>query len=298
MSSIGYHIIECKVPCNFCFGLKDRAHFADIRKEGVGEGAVDLIRGLYTSASGMLVESLRADVTANNLANVNTVAFKQERTAVAAFPEMLLHRLEGRQPAGAPAIGPLGTGAAIDEASADWTSGPLQHTGRSLDVALVESGFFVVESGEGTVAYTRDGSLNVAAEGWLVDAMGNRVLGAAGPIQLATSDEPVGSVAITDDGGVVVDGDRIGELLRVDFAEPRALQRLGGNLWQATEWSGEAEPVAAQVRGESLERSNVNIVGEMVTMIEVQRAYEANQRVIRAHDETLEKAVNELGAVR
>src|SRR5690625_30134 len=174
MSSIGYHIIECKVLRNFCFGLKDRAHFADIRKEGVGEGAVDLIRGLYTSASGMLVESLRADVTANNLANVNTVAFKQERTAVAAFPEMLLHRIEGHQPAGAPAIGPLGTGAAIDEASADWTVGPLQHTGRSLDVALVESGFFVVEFGEDGVAYTRDGRFNLSADGWLVDAMGNR----------------------------------------------------------------------------------------------------------------------------
>lgn len=261
-------------------------------------GAVDLIRGLYTSASGMLVESLRADVAANNLANVNTVAYKQQRTAVAAFPEMLIHRVEGRQPAGAPAIGTLGTGAAIDEEGADWTVGPLQHTGRSLDVALVESGFFVVEVGEDAVAYTRDGRFSVSADGWLVDAMGNRVLGTAGPIQVAAPGTTPSSITFSDDGGVYVDSNRVDELLRVDFENPRALERLGHNLWQANEWSGEAEPVAAQVRGESLERSNVNLVGEMVTMIEVQRAYEANQRVIRAHDETLEKAVNELGVVR
>lgn len=252
-----------------------------------------MLRGLYTSASGMLVESMRADLVANNLANVDTVGFKRQVAAVAAFPEMLLQRVEAGR---STPIGRLGTGAAIDAEVPDFTPGPLQQTGRSLDVALVGGGFFAVETGDGEFALTRDGRFHISADGWLVDIAGRRVLGEDGPLQLGEGVSET-DIVISDDGTVHVAGEPVGRIARYTVANPLALERLGGGLWRFNEASGEPEPTDAPVRSGMLERSNVNVVLEMVQMIEVTRAYEASQRVIQAYDEILQKTVNELGAL-
>lgn len=249
-----------------------------------------MIRGLYTAGSGMLLEGLRADVVANNLANVSTVGYKRERTATAAFPELLLQRVNDGQTA--PVIGRFGSGAALDEASPDLQAGPLRHTGRALDVAWVTDGFFAVEGALGEVWYTRDGRFQVDAEGWLLHSSGRRILGVDGPVRL-TQGEPLGSVLVSDDGQIWVDGQSVAQLAGFDFAARAALERRGENLWRAED----QVPVVVRVRSEYVEQSNVNVVAEMVKMIQVQRAYEANQRVIQAHDEILSKAVNEVGTV-
>lgn len=261
-----------------------------------------MVRGLYTAASGMLVEAMRTDVVANNLANVNTVGFKRDRTIARTFPEMLLRRVDD-QPAGkvprgghAPRIGRLGTGAALEGTYPEMQPGPFQHTGRALDVALVTEGFFAVEYGEG-LAFTRAGSFHVTSDGWLADASGRRVLGLDGPIQLhAPGEVPPSSVAIGRDGVITVDGEEVGQLAMYQFAQAPFLQRLGENLWLATEAAGEMTVQPAVLEAEHLERSNVNVVAEMVKLIQVQRAYEANQRVIQAHDEALGRAVNDIAA--
>jgi len=274
-----------------------------------------VLRGLYTSASGMLAEQVRVDVLSHNLANVQTVGFKRQAVLQSAFPDMLLQRVHdpvvlGGAPAAAgrpgargtqggvgfaydprPVIGRLGTGTYIDGTYSDMTGGTLRHTGNPLDLALEGSGFFAVETPAG-LRYTRDGRFTLDGEGWLVTAEGHRVLGEAGPIQIQGTE-----VHVTEEGEIWVDGAPVAVLALRDFPEPQGLLREGSSLWAATEASGPAQPAEARVHGGYLEESNVNVVMAMVELIAAYRAYEANQRVIQAFDQTLGKAVNELGRV-
>ena len=269
-----------------------------------------MLRGLYTSASGMLAEQVRVDVLSNNLANVQTAGFKRQTVVQSAFPEMLLRRVYdpvpvsgGVAPAGAsgqatgalydprPVIGRLGTGTYIDGTYSDLSPGALRYTGNPLDMALEGQGFFTVETPAG-VRFTRDGRFTLDADGWLVTLEGHRVLGEAGPIQIQGRD-----VHVTEGGEVWVDGALAGVLALRDFADPQGLVREGSSLWAPTAWSGQPQPAAARVREGYLEESNVNVVTAMVELIAAYRSYEANQRVIQAYDQTLGKAVNELGRV-
>lgn len=261
-----------------------------------------MIRGLYTAASGMLVEQIRTDVVANNLANVDTVGFKRDATIATAFPELLLRRIDdqtsqhGLPTNSSPRIGRMGTGVALEGTFADLRQGAFQHTGRPLDVALVTEGFFALENGEG-MSFTRDGRLHVTAEGWLTDASGRRVLGVDGPIAIhAPGETPPASIVIGKDGMIEVDGEQVGQLAMYTFDQPAFLRRLGDNMWEATDAAGEINVQAALVEAEHVEKSNVNVVSEMVKMIQVQRAYETNQRVIQTHDETLGRAVNDIAS--
>lgn len=263
-----------------------------------------MVRGLYTASSGMLVESLRSDVVANNVANVNTVGFKRDRSVVAAFPDMFIHRIHDQPevPHKARAdhkpvpVGRLGTGAALEGTWTDFQPGALRYTGRALDVALVEDGFFAVQDGE-DVLFTRNGQFYVNAEGVLTNAQGQEVVGVDGPIVVSEPDgSPVNSVVISRTGEVTADNEIVGQLAMYQFENPEFLQRLGDNMWQQTDDAGEMQIQAALVEAEHVEQSNVNVVSEMVKMIQVQRAYEANQRVIQAHDEVLGRAVNDISA--
>lgn len=262
-----------------------------------------MVRGLYTAASGMLAEALRTDVVANNLANVDTVGFKRDRTIATAFPEMLIRRVNdpvtvaGKSLPHAPRIGTLGTGVALEGTYTDMQQGALRQTGRPLDVALLGPGFLAVQNGD-ELAYTRGGRLQVNADGWLTDFAGRLVMGVDGPIRLYEPGESLpASFLIQSDGSVLVEGVQVGQLAQYRFSGAPYLERLGENLWRATDASGEAEVGPASVEAGSLEASNVNVVAEMVKLIQVQRAYEANQRVVQAHDQVLDRAVNEIANV-
>ncbi len=258
-----------------------------------------MLRGLYTSASGMLAEQVRVDVIANNLANVQTAGFKRETVLQSAFPDMLLRRINDLagtvQGAGGgasdprPVIGRLGTGTYIDGTYADWSPGPLRYTGNPLDLALEGEGFFTVETAAG-LRYTRNGRFTLDGDGWLVTMEGHRVVGEAGPIQILGSE-----VHVTDQGEVWVDGAPVAVLALRGFADPQGLLREGGSLWAATELSGEPTPAGPRVHAGHVEDANVNVVGTMVELISAYRSYEANQRVIQVYDQTLSKAVNDLG---
>jgi len=257
-----------------------------------------VLRGIYTSASGMLLEGIKTDVIANNLANAATTGFKRQQFAVRAFPEMLIQRINdplrlgGRTVDPRPVIGRLGTGAALDELALDMTPAPLRFTGNLLDLAIAGPGFFAVQTETGEVAYTRDGRLAVGADGLLRTAGGHVLLGVDGPIAVGSA------VPVIDElGQVYVDGEVVGRISLWEFEEPRALGRLGGNLLVPTPGSG--PPVPAQgstIERGYLEQSNVNVVREMVDLITVQRAYEANQKVIQAQDETLGRLISDAAA--
>lgn len=244
-----------------------------------------MIRGLYSSASGLLAESTRNDVIASNLAGLSVPGFRRDVATVAAFGPTLDYTAGG---AGAGLTGPS---AMLDSrVSVDLQPGAVRATGNRLDLALEGPGYFAVQTRNGE-AYTRGGAFRLDAAGRLTTAAGGPVLGAAGPIVLRG-----GQVEVRDNGDVLVDGARVDRLKVVEFAPNAQVAKLGDGLLRLT--AGQVRPAGAtQVRQGYLEEANVNAVSELAGMIASLRAFEASQRALQANDQTLEKAIGEVGRV-
>lgn len=245
-----------------------------------------MLRGIYTAATGMMVQTAREEAIANNLANADTTGYKRVEAVARTLAQLPLRRMGDGLAANGPAVGVLGAGAALAATTSLLTQGGLRATGNPLDLALAGAGFFAVETPAG-VRYTRDGAFMVDRDGYLVNAAGYRVLGQAGAIRLGD-----GRVEVDDKGQVMVDGTVRGQLLLVDFPAGTELAREGGNLFSAP--PGSQIQAAPAVKAGYLELANVQPVKEMVDLIAVMRAYEAGQRLIKAHDETLGQAVNDI----
>ncbi len=282
-----------------------------------------MLRGIYTGAAGMVVQQNRLDALSNNLANVDTTGYKRDTPIQKAFPELLIRRMSDdgvRQfplrsfPVGsfdvAPVVGRVGTGVETNEYFTVFSQGGLRQTENPFDLALEGRGFYVVDTPYGE-RYTRNGSFLIGAEGMLVTKQGYPVLGEDGPIHLKLNnfvvdedgviyenatfaDDPQRLVSMREnewDDTVEVDRLRI-----VDMRNIRYLRKQGDSFWTTTEESGDAFTMIAdrpKVRQGFLESSNVNPVTEMVQLIEVNRAYEANQRAIQSHDEMTARLINE-----
>jgi flagellar basal-body rod protein FlgF len=222
------------------------------------------------------------DVVANNIANINTSGFKSEQVL---FEEYLMPVARDRD------------FAALDQQLSftdDWTTmhnmagGALVQTGNPLDVALQGEGFLAIETAAGE-RYTKSGSLAIDATGTLVDLNGNPVLGNGGPIQFAAGET---DIAIGEDGSVSSSAGQKGRLRIVEFTNPQDIMREGGNLWSGT---NPIEATATRVLQGSIEKSNVNGVGEMAEMIRVQRAYESVASLISKQDDQRRSAIQKLG---
>ena len=266
-----------------------------------------MIRGLYTSCSGMLAMEGYLDVVANNLANANTTGFKRDETIFREFPSMLIARLNDnyiKTPYGdidlKPFVGKLGTGVTIDEIYTQFLQGNLYETSNKLDFAIEGDGFFVVQNKRGEKLYTRDGSFSLNSKGELVDKNGNLVLDQNdNPIVIEGED-----FAVLDDGTIIA-GDltkstkrEIAKIKVVTFPQKRYLQKYGYNYYLTNPNAGaEITPGNYKVYQGFLEGSNVQVVKEMVNLITLNRAYSANEKVIRTEDELTGKAVNNVGTV-
>ncbi|MDI9486234.1 MAG: flagellar basal-body rod protein FlgF [Bacillota bacterium] len=244
-----------------------------------------MLRGIYTAASGMLVESLRMDVSSNNLANVDTAGFQKQTAHIYSLPETPIHRVHQKT---SRLLGVLGTGALVDGSRSSFAPGALRTTGNPLDCALIGHGFFAVSTPEGT-RYTRDGRFTVSESGLLATLSGHLVRGEQGSIYVGEGD-----VLINERGEVFVDGEMVDRLLIVEFNDRDALVRRGANLFEAQPEAGTPFRYRATVAPGTIELANVNVVSEMVNLINIQRSYEANQKVIQAFDETLGKIINEV----
>jgi flagellar basal-body rod protein FlgG len=255
--------------------------------------------GMRTSASGMIAQQKMVDVIANNLANVNTTAFKRSR---ASFEDVLYETVQGpRTVDGQQSIGPLqiGHGVRLNAVTPIQTQGAPEVTGRPLDVVINGEGFFQVQQPDGSIAYTRDGSFSLSDTGQLVTSDGNAVI----PNIVIPADTT--NITIGADGTVSVTGGKtnatveVGRLDLARFANPTGLLSLGGNLYGETTASGAPTVGAAQQDGYgsilqgSLESSNVEVVQEMTDMIAAQRAYEINSRAISTA-ETMSKDLDDL----
>lgn len=278
-----------------------------------------MIRGLYTGASGMVVQMHRLDTIANNLANVDLNGYKRDTAINKAFPEILIRRMNDDgmfvfslgSIDTTPIVGKLGTGAELNEVFTVFTQGSLKQTENPFDLALEGEGFLSVLLPDGE-RYTRNGSFLLNDEGYLVTKQGEFILGENGPIKVKKNN------FIIDQDGVIYQNatysgderrlvsleenewenlERVDRLKIVEFKRLRYLKKMGNSFWRDTEESGPAEIAVGdrrpKVRQGFLESSNVNVVTEMVRMIEVQRTYEANQKMIQTQDSLLGRLINE-----
>jgi flagellar hook protein FlgE len=286
-----------------------------------------MIRGMYSAISGLKAHQTLLDVTANNLANVNTVGYKASR---ATFSDSLSQQVRGASGGTADTAGTNGlqVGLGVKVASVDNLVGPssTQMTGNALDVALQGEGWFTVARGTptgpapaaGTFSFTRAGAFTTTAAGHLTTQEGLYVMGypaaaGGGPNTTAApsyitlpngaSDVTVGAdgaVSYIDHSGGANDGTRqtAGYLTISRFANQAGLQRAGGSTWTATANSGVPETGTPGTDGNgtvmagALEMSNVDLASEFTTMISAQRGFQANSRVISTADEMLQDVVN------
>ncbi len=250
-----------------------------------------MLNGLYLSAMGAKVQDARADVVANNLANVNTVAFRREQ---AVFRKRLSAAAERPEWAfrAEPRLEAVGGGVFLARIAAMDEPGPLDHTGRPLDVAVDGEGFFKVRGTDGVVSYTRAGNLRRDEQGYLVSGDGrSRVQGeAGGDLQL-----PPGQIDINDGGEVFADGALIDRIGLVMPADPSRMSKRGEGLWSAGGIPGEA-PATGRIRQGFLEGSSVEPMRDMTEMIGAQRLYELSLKAMRMQDEILGRAVTDVGS--
>lgn len=254
------------------------------------------MRALSIAATGMDAQQTRVEVISNNIANMNTTAFSSRRAEFADLHYQIV-KAAGASSASTGEIVPegvqLGLGVRAAAITMDVSQGGLRQTEGDLDLAIEGKGFFEVTLPSGESAYTRDGALKRSGEGVIVNADGFPLLGNI------TIPENTRSVNINPDGEVYAlfendpNGQLVGTIGLVSFVNPKGLESLGGNLFRETAASGSPLPgLAGQdgrgtIRQGYLEDSNVDVVQQIAELIEAQRGYELNSRVITAADQMM-----------
>lgn len=259
-----------------------------------------MLRGLYTAHTGLRNEQNRMDILTNNLANASTVGFKKEGATSQPFREVLAVKVKDSS-VGLGTVQPIGhsrLGVKIGENYTDYTQGSFRITDNTYDLALSGSGFFALEytngEGETSTKYTRAGNFTLTQEGYLVNNDGMYVLDAQNRrIQLDTLTD----ARIDDDGRIFQNEREVAQIQVADFDDYDYLEKFGDTFFQPVEGATLTEGTA-EVKSGVLEMSNMSVISEMVNMISVTRAYEANQKIVQTYDESLDIAVTQLGRVQ
>ena len=260
------------------------------------------MESLWVAKTGLEAQQTRMSVVSQNLANVNTTGYKRQRVM---FEDLLYQNVVQSgaltsQQTEAPTGLNIGTGVRVVATDRQFSQGNLVTTSNPLDVAINGRGFFEILLPDGSQAYTRDGTFQVNSDGQLVTSTGYTLQ--------PSITIPQGATAITIglDGVVSAvppgqsDAIQVGTFQLTDFVNPAGLMPKGQNLYSETASSGPPQPGSPGLNGlgtlvqGSLETSNVNVVEELVSMIETQRAYEMNSRAIETADQMLQHLTNSL----
>ncbi|MCR5100362.1 MAG: flagellar hook-basal body protein [Butyrivibrio sp.] len=281
-----------------------------------------MVKGLYTAYTGMVNEQRRMDIATNNLANANSAGFKEQRSVSQSFDDLLGIKIKDLSdaPYTKRNLGIITAGVKLGGTYTNFEQGALKETGNTFDLAINNSipttdsnsvrdnmlaggnGFFATEYGTDEeqnilIKYTRDGNFTVTPDGYLVTSEGNYVLDVNNNrIQI----NPDLDTAIQPNGNILQDGNQVAQIQVASFDDITLLERYQDNAFiigdsGATVIGTTAEAAGAQVHQGYLEGSNISVVDEMVNLISIQRAYELNSKVIQTEDDTLDKAVNQLG---
>jgi flagellar basal-body rod protein FlgG len=222
-----------------------------------------MISSNYSLVAGSLIQQIRFDTLSNNLANVNTNAFKQD---VVSFDEKL----------------------SLNRSTIDLTSGPVVYTGNVFDVALENQGFFKIQTPAG-IKYSRDGSFSLNKDGMLVNRNGDPVLGENGPITITGRD-----IAIGENGQIIEDGSPGDKIFIANFKDSKLLKKEGMNYFS---YEGNKQDITnaekISIKQRYIEKSNVNITEEMIRMVETFRTFESIQKALQNTDEITSKMVND-----
>ncbi|MDY6862471.1 MAG: flagellar basal-body rod protein FlgF [Thermodesulfobacteriota bacterium] len=245
--------------------------------------------GVFMISSGAIAQEKRFEILTNNLANVNTVGYKGDKTAFSTFVQSFLY--EDKTFNDKP-IFMHNSQVFLEEVKTDFSAGKIRKTGNPLDLAIGKEGFFVINTPE-RKGYTRQGIFTKNKDDFLVTLDGNMVLGEKGKVALDGKD-----ILISQGGEVVVDGKLIDRLKIVDFSDKNRLRKLNDSFFVPVSSGIKPEKVKdPMVYQGFLEHSNVNPIESMVRMIEIQRTYESYQKIIQAIQEITERSVNDVGRI-
>ena len=256
-----------------------------------------MIRSLWIAKTGMDAQQTQLDVISNNLANVGTNGYKRQ---VAQFQDLLYQNLRqsganSSQQTQLPTGLQLGTGVQLVATPRVFTQGNLQQTGNQFDMAINGNGFFQVQMPDGTTAYTRDGSFHIDSVGQVVNSTGFALTPALTipPTAQSVTIGADGTVSVTLPGQATPQN--VGTVQLANFINPAGLDSKGQNLFAETAASGTPSANAPGTNGLGtlqqgyVETSNVNVVEELVSMIQTQRAYELNSKAVSTSDEMLQR---------
>lgn len=256
-----------------------------------------MIKAMYTAAAGMQAQQTEVDVIANNLANVQTAGFKKSMTNFEDLLYVTLQDAGTRTASGSSVAGlQIGSGSRLVSTSKIFTPGVLVETRSDLDIAIRGDGFFEVQGGNGERLFTRDGRFFKDANGDMVTAQGMKLQPAINIPREAVQ------IEIGPDGTVSYSlGDtnqQIGQITIVRFSNPAGLSSEGGNLFRASANSGDPITVAPGTDQSGtllqgyVERANVDVATELISLILAQRAFEVNSKAIKVSDEMLNTTNN------
>jgi flagellar basal-body rod protein FlgG len=260
------------------------------------------MESLWVAKTGLEAQQMRMSVVSNNLANVNTTGFKRGR---AIFEDLLYQNVlqvggSTSQQTESPTGLNLGTGVRVVATDKQFSQGNIINTNNPFDIAIQGRGFFEILLPDGGQAYTRDGTFQLNSDGEMVTSSGYTLQPS---VTIPTSAQAV-TIGVDGTVSVVVAGQsdpiQVGTLQLTDFVNPAGLQSKGQNLLVQTVSSGPPQPGTPGLNGlgsvaqGALEGSNVNVVEELVSMIETQRAYEMNSRAIETSDQMMQHLTNNL----
>ncbi len=252
----------------------------------------------YIAASGAVVQNMQMEILANNMANINSAGYKQDRAVFRAYLPGTLDNSENanqKTPAQLESelslhYMPSNSHAIFEGTKTDFSQGPKKFTGNSLDLAIDGTGFFSVETPDG-IRYTRNGSFTLNHEGALVTKDGFPVQGDSGKISIENHE-----FTVDPKGNISVNGSQKGTLKIVSFNESVVLEKAGDSLFITPDGpDNEEAAVEMEIKQGYVELSNVNAVRSMTEMITALRSYESHLKALRSMDEVTSKAINDVG---
>lgn len=251
-----------------------------------------MVNGLYSAASGLLRQQKNISVISNNIANVSTTGFKGQTTVGSSFGEHLISRIDNRSKGGNRSIG---SGAFLTINSTEFTDfnqGPLEETGRSVDMAILGEGFFLIDSEYGE-ALTRNGQFAMDSEGYLTLPGSGRVLNDnRNPVRLSSAEFTVDS-----QGRIYEEGEERDQLFIGKAEDNSQMAKAGENLYLCNADIQRIDPEEYRIVQGSLEKANLNLAQEMSKIIAGQSHFQSNSQIVKIYDKINEITVNQIGRI-